>query len=134
MSARIDFMPEDEQAMSSAARWGLFAGFAAIAGSALTVASAVLTRNEFEAFGAETFVVPFASALVNITLGALLVHAASAFRKVALTDESDQVHLLRGLSSLRRYFLVQAVATIIGIVGVSAVFAYFGTRGSALPL
>jgi hypothetical protein len=53
--------------------------------------------------------------VIWVLLSIWLLQASLAFRKVALTDEADQHHLLRGFRKLRNYFMTIGILVIIGL-------------------
>lgn len=102
-SNRIDFAPEDEAKMASAALWGQIVAIVSIFTAAIALPFEIGT-------GSLSALVGFG---VQLALGVSLLVACRAFRRVARTDDDDHGHLLGGFRHLRRYFLIQAVLVIL---------------------
>ena len=121
---RIPFSPGDEERIASAGLWGMIVAITSIASTLLGTGTSLVTLYRLPGGAADTFrylsLIPAAVGLtVQVLLGIWLLQASLAFRKVALTDEADQQHLLRGFSKLRNYFMMIGIMIIIGVtVGV----------------
>lgn len=121
---RIPFTEEDERRIASAATWGMIVSISSIATSviSLLLQSRVLSQmpagiNVSAVFGGTFVGVPLVQAVITVLINVWLLQASLAFRKVALTDEADQAHLLTGFRRLRGYFMVQVVLILLALVG-----------------
>ena len=70
--------------------------------------------------------------IVAALLAVWLIQGGLAFRRVALTDTDDQVHLAGGLKSLRNVFITRALIIIVAIPAVCLLSIV--ARGSDLAL
>jgi hypothetical protein len=109
---RIPFTEEDERRIGGAATWGFIVAITSIASSLIVV---VLQAQQY--FGGShlrfvpwpMYIATAVQALLSILFNALLLQASLSFRKVAVTDEADQAHLLMGFRRLRAYFMLQVI-------------------------
>ena len=74
---------------------------------------------------AKFIALPFIQAAFTVLINVWLLQASLSFRKVALTDEADQVYLLEGFRKLRAYFMIQVILIL-------AMFGLFGIMMLAL--
>lgn len=117
---RIPFTADDERRIASAATWGLIVAISSIA---TALVSLVVTAQQ--SFGGSHRELTMASgyafsaiqALLTILFNAWLLQASLSFRKVAITDEADQAHLLAGFRKLRAYFMLQVLMIVLAAVG-----------------
>lgn len=100
---RIPFTREDEERIASAGLWGMIAAVTSITSTALGVVVAVMSRD------ATNVMRQIIGLVLNTILAVWLLQASTAFRRVALTDEADQHHLLVGFSKLRSYFMMTGI-------------------------
>ncbi|MFH1086079.1 MAG: hypothetical protein V1772_09990 [Chloroflexota bacterium] len=115
---RIPFSVGDEERIASAGLWGIIVALSSIISSLLGVGTSLLTALRMPGDLVSPMVylslIPAGLGLaVQVLLGVWLLQASLAFRKVALTDEVDQQHLLRGFSKLRNYFMLIGILIII---------------------
>lgn len=129
MQTRLDFTPEDEAHMTSAANWGVFLAAASVLVALLGVGSSIVQLGRAPELGVQNpgfdvimWVGLATNAGIPLVLGVFLWRACSSFKKVATTDEDDPVHLLRGFRGLRGYFMTQGVVFIVGAILVTAFF------------
>jgi Family of unknown function (DUF5362) len=121
---RIPFSPGDEERIASTGLWGMIVAITSIASTLLSTGTSMLALYRLPGGAADTLrylsLIPVAIGLtVQVLLGIWLLQASLAFRRVALTDEADQQHLLRGFGKLRNYFMLIGILVIIGVtVGV----------------
>ena len=97
---RIPFTQEDEQRIASAATWGMIVSITSIAsgGLSLLVQAPIILDNP----GLRGLIAaPVLVAVYTLVVNVWLLQASLSFRKVALTDEADQVYLLEGFRKLR---------------------------------
>lgn len=110
---RIPFTEEDERRIASAGLWGMVVAVTSIAGGliALVVQISAASRlaDPAELFGS------MIQAAFAVLINAWLLQASQAMRKVALTDEADQAHLLLAFRKLRAYFMVQVILMLVAI-------------------
>ena len=121
---RIPFTQEDEQRIASAATWGMIVSITSIAsgGLSLLVQAPIILDNP----GLRGLIAaPVLVAVYTLVVNVWLLQASLAFRKVALTDEADQVYLLEGFRKLRAYFMIQVILIL-------AMFGLFGIMMLAL--
>ena len=113
MDARhIPFTEDDERRIASAATWGLIVAISSIASALITV---VLQAQMY--FGAThlffimkpMIIVTAVGAMLSMLFNVWLLQASLSFRKVAITNEADQAHLLTGFRRLRAYFMIQVI-------------------------
>lgn len=111
---RIPFTAEDERSINSAATWGMIVSLTSLATGliSLLVQLPTISANPHIA---KFIALPFIQAAFTVLINVWLLQASLAFRKVALTDEADQVYLLAGFAKLRAYFLIQLVLIFVGI-------------------
>ncbi|MCA9688887.1 MAG: hypothetical protein R3A51_18045 [Nannocystaceae bacterium] len=121
---RIPFTQEDEQRIASAATWGMIVSITSIAsgGLSLLVQAPIILDNP----GLRGLIAaPVLVAVYTLVVNVWLLQASLSFRKVALTDEADQVYLLEGFRKLRAYFMIQVILIL-------AMFGLFGIMMLAL--
>jgi hypothetical protein len=118
---RIPFTEEDERRIASAATWGMVVAICSIITSLISV---VVTAQLY--FGpaqhlqfamGPMLVASGVFSLVTVLFNVWLLQASLAFRKVAITDEADQAHLLTGFRGLRAYFMAQVSVILLAVVG-----------------
>lgn len=114
---RIPFTEEDERRIGSAATWGMVVSITSIATALLSVAVTGEQVAAMVQLAGLWAAAPFIQALLTILFDVWLLQASLAFRKVAITDEADQAHLLAGFRKLRAYFMVQVILIILAVVG-----------------
>jgi hypothetical protein len=114
---RIPFAQEDERRIASAATWGMIVATTAIATSVLSVVFSLRQILAFMDVAGLMMAAPLVQAIVTILLNVWLLQASLSFRKVALTDEADQAHLLAGFRKLRAYFMIQVILIMLVVVG-----------------
>ena len=64
------------------------------------------------------------NAIVHILLATWCFQAATAFKKVAMSDKADQAYLVHGFYQLRKIFLLQGIFVLIGLAFVTAVLLF----------
>ena len=116
---RIPFTQEDEQRIASAATWGMIVSITSIAsgGLSLLVQAPIILDNP----GLRGLIAaPVLVAVYTLVVNVWLLQASLSFRKVALTDEADQVYLLEGFRKLRAYFMIQVILILamFGLIGI----------------
>ncbi len=128
---RIPFTDDDERKIASAANWGMIVAVTSIATGLISLFVQFSAVNSLGMHISKMLVAaPVIQAGVTIVLNLWLLQASLAFRKVALTDEADQEHLLTGFRKLRAYFMMQVIM-ILAIVGLVLLmgFTVCGSRG-----
>jgi hypothetical protein len=70
-----------------------------------------------------------ANAIVHILVATWCFQAATAFQKVATTDEADQAYLVKGFYHLRTLFLFQGLLVLIGLAFATAVLLFLVLHG-----
>lgn len=114
---RIPFTEEDERRIASAATWGTIVAVTSIATgiiSLLVQGKIIGQLPDLVRIAGPFAALPVAQAVVTVLINVWLLQASLAFRKVAVTDEADQAHLLAGFRRLRGYFMVQVILILIG--------------------
>lgn len=109
---RIPFTEEDERRIASAATWGIIVSITSIATAALSLLVQGKTISQLPALmelAGPAAALPIGQAVITVLINVWLLQASLSFRKVALTDEADQAHLLAGFRRLRGYFMVQVI-------------------------
>lgn len=115
--SRIPFTVEAENGIRNVAYWMNLAGAISAVVGGLT-----LLQNLYQAFSAHYYDLgDFCNGIIKIILGAWLIQAAGAFRKVADTDEADQAYLVIGFRKLKSFFLLQSIFILLICVFVCAV-------------
>jgi hypothetical protein len=71
------------------------------------------------------------NAVIHFLLGYWCLQAATAFKKVATTDEADQAYLVQGFSRLRSIFLLQGIMILVGLAFATAVLLFLLFHGGA---
>jgi hypothetical protein len=102
--ARIPFTAQDEASIRALANWMQIAAVVAIVSAILKVVSAFVPQTDLG---------KLIDAGITFLIGLWVYQAATAFRRVAITDEADQHHLMTGFRLLRRVFLLQSILLII---------------------
>jgi len=118
---RIPFTDDDERRIASAATWGLI-----VAGSSIATALVTLVLQAQLYFGPAAHLLAFmgpaiiittVQSLLSLLFNVWLLQASLSFRKVAITDEADQAHLLTGFRRLRGYFMIQVIVILLAFCG-----------------
>lgn len=130
---RIPFSLSDERCLASTARWGMLIALVGIGSGTLELIDGIAAHHA-SSFDSSSGISLTPLLVVGVFafkvfLDLLLFRAAWAFRKVARTDEADQVYLLRGFRWLRYYFMIQVLLVIVSVVAVALVLfpaALFG--------
>jgi len=133
---RIPFSAGDEERIASTGLWGMIVAVTSIVSTLLSTGTSLVSLSRLPVGDSFRYLslVPAAFGLtIQVILGVWLLQASQAFRKVALTDEADQQHLLRGLSKLRNYFMMIGILIIIGVTVAVLFLAGALTCGSLLP-
>ncbi len=74
------------------------------------------------------------NAIIHFLLGYWCLQAATAFKKVATTDEADQAYLVQGFSRLRSIFLLQGIMILVGLAFVTAVLLFLLLHGGSVKV
>ncbi|MCX4243956.1 hypothetical protein [Paraliomyxa miuraensis] len=115
---RIPFTEEDERRIASAATWGVIVAVSSLATGVISLLVQMQALSSLppglSRLGSGFFVkgalgASLVQAVIVVLINVWLLQASLSFRKVALTDEADQAHLLTGFRRLRAYFMVQVV-------------------------
>lgn len=117
---RIPFTAEDERRIASAATWGMIVSISSIATAAVSLLVEAPTIGKLPQLLALTdplAALPVLWGLLTVIFNVWLLQASLAFRKVAVTDEADQAHLLAGFRKLRAYFMIQVILIILEVLG-----------------
>ncbi len=94
--SRIPFTAQDEANIKALSAWMSGSAFLTVVGVAVSLVMFCIALNRGHAnFGVMIDV------MIKIMLAVWLFQAATAFRKIATTDEADQHYLVRGFSKLR---------------------------------
>jgi hypothetical protein len=127
---RIPFTKDDERRIASAATWGLIVSISSIATALISLAIQALALTsvdrsipvQLQTLTSGVAGAGMIQALLTTLFNVWLLQASLAFRKVATTDEADQVYLLAGFRKLRAYFMIQVIL-ILGVVGLGILAA-----------
>ena len=115
----IPFTPDDEKAIASMASFMVIAGALSIVGSLFGIASNLINALRMDA-PMETIAGQICGAMIGLAivgfLGAMLIMAGQAFKKVVQSSDQDQVHLTEGLRKLRAYFMTKGILIILALV------------------
>lgn len=120
---RIPFTEEDERRIASAATWGMIVAITTIISSLISLGVAAqmyfdsATLRQMHSIMAPMLAFSAVFSLISVLLNVWLLQASLAFRKVAITDEADQAHLLAGFGGLRAYFMAQVTVILLAAVG-----------------
>jgi len=111
---RIPFTEEDERRIASAGLWGMIVAVTSIATGLISL---VVQVPLLEVSMVRTVAIgSMVQAGVTVVINLWLLQACLAMRKVALTDEADQAHLLTAFQKLRAYFMVQVILLLVMIL------------------
>ncbi|HXG13150.1 MAG TPA: DUF5362 family protein [Gemmataceae bacterium] len=102
--SRVPFTPREERTLRSLANWMQAAAVINVIGGVFNLVTMFYPRLN---------VGKLIDAVVGILVGVWVFLAASAFRKVAATDQADQSYLVEGFTHLRRAFLLQSILVLI---------------------
>jgi hypothetical protein len=137
--SRIPFTREEEQTISSMARWMRFMAVVGIIGGILILVFLVLgvglfaagqelgessskwaeLKRLFEQTGSALYfmlAVFLLAAIVSLWQNFALYNAGDYFNLVAQTDVADQDYLARGLDKLRIFFKIQVLVVVVTVV------------------
>jgi len=121
MDARhIPFTEEDERRIASAALWGMIVAITTITSSVVTVllqAQLYFGGSHLHFAMWPMYLATGVQALLSIFFNVWLLQASLSFRKVAVTNEADQAHLLTGFRRLRGYFMIQVIVILVAFCG-----------------
>jgi hypothetical protein len=113
--SRIPFTVATEARIKSLSFWLTVVGWIGIAAAVVDLVSlATPGRNLGQ----------IVNAIVHILVATWCFQAATAFKKVATTDEADQAYLVQGFFQLRKIFLFQGILILIGLAFVTAVLLF----------
>ncbi len=74
------------------------------------------------------------NAIIHFLMGYWCLQAATAFKKVATTDEADQAYLVQGFSRLRSIFLLQGIMILVALAFVTAVLLFLLLHGGSVTV
>lgn len=118
---RIPFTEEDERRIASAATWGMIVALCGITSSLISLGVTAQMylgpASHLRSLMGPMLAISGVVSLATVLFNAWLLQASLAFRKVAITDEADQAHLLAGFRGLRAYFMSQVVLILLAVVG-----------------
>jgi hypothetical protein len=152
---RVPFSRDEEQTISSMARWMRFMAVVGIIGGIMILVSLVLgiglhsaTRSlsvsstdwaklqkVFDELGPTLYFVAGAFllvAVISLWQAFVLYHAGDYFNQVAQTDVADVDYLARGLDKLRTYYKIQVLVVLVTVAvafGAGATLAVLTRQG-----
>jgi hypothetical protein len=123
--SRIPFTVAAEAKIKSLSFWLNLVGWISIAAGVIDVIDlATPARN-----GGQIF-----NAVIHFLMGYWCLQAATAFKKVATTDEADQAYLVQGFSRLRSIFLLQGIMILVGLAFATAVLLFLLLHGGGVKV
>jgi len=120
--SRIPFTVATEARIKSLSFWLSVLGWIGLAAGVSELVTLVTPARNFG---------QIANAIVHILVATWCFQAATAFKKVATTDEADEAYLVKGFSQLRKIFLLQGILVLIGLAFVTAVLLFLVLHGKA---
>jgi hypothetical protein len=123
--SRIPFTVAAEAKIKSLSFWLSILGWIEIAAGVLDLIVLVTpARNAGQIF----------DAVIALLVGYWCLQAATAFKKVATTDEADQAYLVQGFSRLRSIFLLQGIMILVGLAFATAVLLFLLLHGGGVKV
>ena len=123
--SRIPFTVAAEAKIKSLSFWLSIVGWVGIVAGVLDLINLVTPARNPGQIG---------NAIIHFLMGYWCLQAATAFKKVATTDEADQAYLVQGFSRLRNIFLLQGIMILVGLAFATAVLLFLLLHGGGVKV